>query len=185
MALGGGIAIMIASNQTTARVGADPQTLDASGNLTIAASGSFSVDSLADATADASGSVGLGASVVVNVSQDSFLAELGRNATVGGAVSITDDATASSQAAAVASEKGADPAASDSSTGSDGTADRETQNQSDYAHAEGGSDSPGRLRASQGERRDELAFDEGQGRVRRRAAATRKSASRRPSPSTS
>ena len=142
VALGGGIAIVIASSETTARIGADIQTLNASGDLTIGASGSFSVDSLADATANASGAVGLGASVVVNVSQDSFLAELGRNVSAGGAVSITDDATASSQAAAIASEKGADPTGTDSSSGSSGTADQETQNQSNYAHGEGGTNSP-------------------------------------------
>ena len=147
VALGGGIAIVIASGQTTAEVGSDTQTLNASGNLTIGASGSFLVNSVAAAAANPSGSVGLGASVVVNVAQDSFLADLARSVTAAGPISVTaDPVSASSQAAAIASESGA-PASSSSSgpgssSGSGGTADQETQNQSSFAHGEGGSDSP-------------------------------------------
>ncbi len=147
MALGGGIAIVIASGQTMATVGSDAETLDASGDLTIGASGSFTVNSVAAAAADPTGSVGVGASVVVNVATDTFQAELDRNVIAGGAVSVTaDPVTASSQAAAIASESGA-PASSSSSgqgssSGSGGTADQETQNQSSFADTEGGSDSP-------------------------------------------
>ncbi len=107
IAAAGGVAIAIASDQTTASIGSDAQALNATGGLTIDASGTFSVSSLADTAANPSGSVGLGASVVVNVTQDSFLAELGRNVTAGGPVSVTDEAIASSQATAVASEQGA------------------------------------------------------------------------------
>jgi hypothetical protein len=139
--IGAGIAIVIASAPTTALIGSDPETLNASGNVTIGTSGSFSVNSLADA-ATSGGAVGVGASVVVNVSQDTFLAELDRNVTAGGAIAVTDAATASSQAAAIGSEEGASPTGTDSSSGSNGTADQETQNQSSYAHSEGGSDSP-------------------------------------------
>jgi hypothetical protein len=143
VAVGAGIAIVIASDQTTARIGSDTQTLNASGGLTIAASGSFTVVSEADAkAADNGGSVGIGATVVVNVAQDSFLADLDRNVSAGGAVSITDAATASGQATAIASENGAPSTGTDSSSGSNGTADKETQNQSTFAHDEGGSDSP-------------------------------------------
>jgi hypothetical protein len=139
LGLGGGVAIVLANAPTTARIGADPATLDASGDLTIGTSGSFAVNTLADATTAPSGKVGLGASVVVNVSNDSFLAELARNVAAGGAVSITADGTSSSQATAVASTEGADPKGTDSSTGSSGTADQETQNQSSYAHDQAGS----------------------------------------------
>ena len=76
-AVSGGIAITIAEDQTTARIGTDfYQTLNPSGDLAIDASGSFAVSSLADAATTSSGVLGLGASVVVNVSQDNFLAEL-------------------------------------------------------------------------------------------------------------
>jgi len=147
VALGGGIAIVIASDQTTAYIGSDTQTLNASGDLMIEASGSFSVNSVAAASAAPSGTVGVGASVVVNVAQDSFLAELDRDVTAGGAVSVTaDPVTSSSQGTAIASEQGASPSSPSSgpgsSSGSGGTADQETQNQSSYAHNEGGSDSP-------------------------------------------
>ena len=49
VAVGAGIAIVIASDQTTARIGADTQTLNATGAVTIGASGSFTVVSEADA----------------------------------------------------------------------------------------------------------------------------------------
>jgi hypothetical protein len=147
VALGAGIAILLANAPTTASVGADTQTLTASGNLTIGASGSFLVTSVAAAATNPSGILGLGASVVVNLAQDSFKAELHRNVNAGGAVSVTaSPATASSQATAIASVEGA-PASSPSSgqgssTGSGGTADQETQNQSTFAKIEGGSDLP-------------------------------------------
>ncbi len=143
VAIGAGIAIAIVGDSTTAEVGADSsQPLDLSGNLTIGASGSFTVNSLADAASSPGATLGLGASVAVNVAQDSFTAELGRNVNAGGTVSVTDAATSSSQATAVASEQGASPSGTDSSSGSSGTADQETQNQSSFAHNEGGSDSP-------------------------------------------
>jgi len=143
VAVGAGIAIVIAKDQTTARIGSDAQTLDATGGLTMSASGSFAVVSEADAiAADKGGSVGIGATVVVNVAQDSFLADLARNVSAGGAISITGAGTASGQATAIASENGAPDTGSDSSSGSNGTADKETQNQSSFAHGEGGSESP-------------------------------------------
>ena len=108
-----------------------PTALNASGDLTISATGSFSVNSLADAASEAERGVGIGASVVVNVTQDSFLAELDRSVTAGGAVSVTGDGTASSQATAIASEQGA--------SGDDGTADDDSENQSSFAHDEGAS----------------------------------------------
>ena len=147
MALGGGIAIMIASGQTMATVGSDAETFGASGDLTIGASGSFTVNSVAAAASDPTGSVGVGASVVVNVATDTFQALLDRSVIAGGAVSVTaDPVTASSQAAAIASESGA-PASSPSSgqgssSGSGGTADQETNNQAKFADKEGGSDTP-------------------------------------------
>ncbi|MFI5455223.1 MAG: beta strand repeat-containing protein [Isosphaerales bacterium] len=144
VAVGAGISIVIAGDQTTAYIGSDAQTLNASGGLTIGASGSFSVGSLADSTAATNGgTVGVGASVVVNVAQDSFLAELNRNVSAAGPIMITDAATGSSQATAIASENGAPPSSSNTDTGgSDGTADQESSNQSTFAHGEGGSDSP-------------------------------------------
>ena len=88
--IGAGIAIVIASDQTTASVGSDSATpLVLTGGLTIGASGSFSVVSVADATAATSGGIGIGASVVVNVAQDSFLADLDRGVTAAGAISVT------------------------------------------------------------------------------------------------
>ncbi len=142
VAVGAGIAIVIASDQTTARIGSDSQTLDASGAVAIGASGSFTVVSDADAdAADQGGSVGVGATVVVNDVQDSFLADLDRNVTAQGAVSITATATASAQANAKASENGA-PSTSSKTTGSNGTADQETANQAVFALSEGGSNSP-------------------------------------------
>ncbi len=154
VALGGGIAIAIVSAPTTAYVGSDTQTLNASGTVTIGASGAFSVNSVAAAATNTSGAgLGLGASVVVNVAQDSFQAELDRDVTTSGvgplgAVSITaSPVTSSSQAAAIASEQGAPATAPPSSgagsgSGSGGTADEEAQNQSSFAHSEGGSDAP-------------------------------------------
>ena len=144
VAVGAGIAIVIASDTTTARIGADSNTLDASGAVTIGTSGSFSVVSEADATAaDNGGSVGVGATVVVNVAQDSFQADLDRNLTAGGAVSITGAATGLGQATATASENGAPSPSQDSSTsGSNGTADQETSNQTSFGKTEGGSDAP-------------------------------------------
>ena len=133
---------MIASDQTTARIGSDTQTLDATGAVTIGAGGSFTVVSQADAdSADQGGSVGVGATVVVNDVQDSFLADLDRNVTAQGAVSITATATASSQATAKASENGA-PSSSSKTTGSNGTADQETANQAVFGLSEGGSNAP-------------------------------------------
>ena len=140
--IGAGIAIAIVGDQTTARIGSDPLTLDASGGVTIGTSGSFASNSLADAVTAGGSTVGLGASVVVNVSQIGYLAELDRNVIAGGAVSVTDTAITSSQATATASEKGADPGASSSSTGSDAPADTQSQNQSSFAHAEGGAMAP-------------------------------------------
>ncbi len=142
VAVGAGIAIVIASDLTTARVGSDTQTLNATGAVTIGASGSFTVVSSADAdAADQGGSVGIGATVVVNDVQDSFLADLDRNVTAGGAVSVTAAATASGQATAKASENGA-PSSSSKTTGSNGTADQETVNQAAFAESEGGLKSP-------------------------------------------
>ncbi len=142
VAVGAGIAIVIASDETTARIGADAQTLNASGAVTIGASGSFTVVSQADAdAADNAGSVGVGATVVVNDVQDSFLADLDRNLTAQGAVSITTGAAASSHASAKASEIGA-ASTSSKTSGSNGTADQETANQAVFAEAEGGSSSP-------------------------------------------
>ncbi len=141
----GGIAIALASNNTTALIGSDPQTLTASGAVTINANASFVVSSLADATTTGA-DVGIGASVTVNTTINTVLAELDRNVTAGGAVSVTDTATASSQAVATASVEGGSSSGSNSSSGSDsssgsnGTADQETQNQSSFAHKEGSSD---------------------------------------------
>ncbi len=91
------------------------------------------MNSLADSAANPSGSVGLGASVVVNTTQDAVLADLDRNVTAGGPVSVTDVATSSSQATSVASEQGAGK--------SDKTADQQSQSQSSLAHSAGGSNS--------------------------------------------
>ena len=142
VAVGAGIAIVIASEETTARIGSDTQTLNAAGTVTIGASGSFTVVSQADAdAADQGGSVGVGATVVVNDVQDSFLADLDRNVTASGAVSITATATASGQATAKASENGT-PSSDSKTSGSNGTADQETANQATFALSEGGSNAP-------------------------------------------
>jgi mucin-19 len=142
VAVGAGIAIVIAKDETKARIGSDANTLDAAGAVMIGASGSFMVVSEADATAaDNGGSVGVGATVVVNVAQDSFLADLDRNLTALGAVSITGAGTGTGQASATASENGAPSTGSDMG-GSNGTADQETSNQSSFAKTEGGSDAP-------------------------------------------
>ncbi len=134
IAVAGGVATTIASDKTTARIGSDSKALDAAGGLTIDASGAFSVNSLADATTNAGESFGLGASVVVSVTQDAFLADLDRNVSAGGPVSVTDEATSSSQATAVASEEG--------SKESDGSADQQSQSQFSFAKGAGGSNSP-------------------------------------------
>jgi hypothetical protein len=131
-----GIAITLASDQTTARIGSDPQTLMASGAVSIGASATFANVALADATTAAGANVGVGASVTVNLTKNSVLAELDRNVTAGGAVSVTAAATASSQATATASVEGGNGQGTDTSTGSNGTADTETQNQSGFAHDE-------------------------------------------------
>ena len=154
LALGAGIAIVIASDTTTASVGSESATtsnpkgeLQLTGGLTIGASGSYSVSSVADATTATNGGVGIGASVVVNVSSDSFDADLDRSVSAAGAISVTaDPVTATSQAAAIASESGAPstPAPSSgtgSASGSGGDADTVSQNQDNFAGTEGDSDS--------------------------------------------
>ena len=52
VATAGGVAIAIASDQTTAASAQTPQTLNATGGLTMEATGSFSVNSLADSAAN-------------------------------------------------------------------------------------------------------------------------------------
>ncbi len=141
VAIGAGIAIAIADVQTTARIGSAPQTLDASGDLAIGATGAFSVNSLANSATKAGATVGLGASVVVNVTQDSVMAALARDVQAGGAVSVNAAGISSSQATAVASSEGSSPD-DEETTGSHGTADQQSQNQFDFANQEGGSRSP-------------------------------------------
>ena len=131
IALSGGVAIDIANVQTTASIGSDATAIKAAGGLTINATGDFSVDSLADSASEASGAVGIGASVVVNVTQDAVLADLDRSVTAAGPISVTGDGTSSSQATAVASEQGA--------SGDDGSADDDSGAQSSFAQDEGAS----------------------------------------------
>ena len=79
----------------------------------------------------------------VNVAQAMFTAELNRNVSASGDISITDDATATSKDSAIASQDGAPEEGDDSDTGgSDGTADQETSNQENLAKKEGGAAAP-------------------------------------------
>ena len=158
VATAGGVAIAIASDQTTARIGSDAKTLNATGGLTLQAMGSFSVNSLADSAANPSGSVG-----------PRGLGGRERDARPGPRragpqrlrrrpVSVTDAATASSQATSVASEQGAGK--------SDKTADQQSQSQSSFAHSAGGSNSPN-VRRPDIEQPDDLAFELGRQQIRR------------------
>ena len=184
------IAIAIASDQTTARIGsdcADAQCLRRSRHRRPA--GSLAVVSEADAkAADNGGSVGIGATVVVNVAQDSFLADLDRNVNGrrrrqrhrrGDRVAVRPPPSPARRR----------PAPDRRPTrlqprGSNGTADKETSNQFSFAQNEGGSDSPDVPAPPSSEQRDDLAHQPGQRRVRRQRRRSRRWASRRPSPST-
>jgi hypothetical protein len=136
-AVGAGVAIAIASDTTTASIGTDASTLNATGGLTISATGSFTLSNTADAAVKAQGNVGIGATIALNVAQDSFSAKLERSVQAGGAISITASPTSSGSATATASEQGAPP------SGQGGqTADSDSSGQFSFAQFEGGTDFP-------------------------------------------
>jgi hypothetical protein len=101
------VAISLAGNDTTARLGTGSQ-LTLGGALTVAAQHSGTV--VTSAGADAAGSsVAVGAAVAQTVAGDNTDAETNRSINAGGAVSFTADATGGSQANATAGAKGVLP----------------------------------------------------------------------------
>ena len=142
VAVGAGIAIVIASDQTTARIGSDTQTLNATGAVTIGASGSFTVVSDGRCRRRRPGRQRRGRGHGGRQRRARLVpGRSGPQRDGTGAVSITATATASGQATAKASENGA-PSSSSNTSGSNGTADQETANQATFAESEGGSNTP-------------------------------------------
>ncbi|HEY1378701.1 MAG TPA: hypothetical protein VGF55_18020, partial [Gemmataceae bacterium] len=122
-AVAASVAVTLTDDGTSAQIGTGV-ALSTSGNLTVSASHTGMAD--AQAGADSAGTgVATGASLGITVSNDSTTADTKRDATAGGAVSITAQAGGTSSAGAAAGATGADPGAA----GQKPTADQQIADQ--------------------------------------------------------
>ena len=109
------VAVAIAVNTTTARLGQSADTLDLSGNLNLDANQKNSVTT--KATGQAEGDVAVGASLAAAVVVDRVSAGLDRDVAADGSVAIAAQSDTSLTTSAKAGAKGAAPVKKDAATG--------------------------------------------------------------------
>ncbi|OWK21156.1 hypothetical protein AJ88_20870 [Mesorhizobium amorphae CCBAU 01583] len=146
--IGGAIAVAYVDNDTDAHIGTGGgATITLTGNLAAQASHTGTVHTLADGEA-AGSSVGVGASIALNIGEVTNDAFLGRNFQNVGTVTITATSTLDTKAESKASSKGQSTKKSDGTTDS-ASSDQETTNQTEMAkNQSGGTKTPTRAAAA-------------------------------------
>ncbi|RVD69725.1 hypothetical protein EN751_24500, partial [Mesorhizobium sp. M4A.F.Ca.ET.029.04.2.1] len=135
--IGGAIAVAYVDNDTDAHIGTGGgAAITLTGNLAAQASHTGTVHTLADGEA-AGSSVGVGASIALNIGEVTNDAFLGRNFQNVGTVTITATSTLDTKAESKASSKGQSTKKSDGTTDS-ANSDQETTNQTEMAKNQSG-----------------------------------------------
>ncbi|RUY91989.1 hypothetical protein, partial [Mesorhizobium sp. M7A.F.Ca.CA.001.10.2.1] len=135
--IGGAIAVAYFDNDTDAHIGTGGgATITLTGNLAAQASHTGTVHTLADGEA-AGSSVGVGASIALNIGEVTNDAFLGRNFQNVGTVTITATSMLDTKAESKASSKGQSTKKSDGTTDS-ASSDQETTNQTEMAKNQSG-----------------------------------------------